>query len=159
MKFFFEPQGIAVVGATPRPHTGGLSLITNLTLGYDGPVYPVNPNYSKILGLPCYANVGEVPDPVELALIFVPAPRVPGVLEECAARGFKGAIIESGGFSEVGPEGRALQDRCLEIARRGGMRLWGPNCMGLIDIRKRYGLFLYHPGGLGGHVKSRRACR
>ena len=138
MKFFFEPRGVAVIGATPKPNTGGLSLITNLTLGYDGPIYPVNPRYPEIAGLPCYPRISEVPDPVELALIFVPAPGVPAVLEECLARGLKGAIIESGGFAEVGPEGRELQDRCLEIARQGGMRLWGPNCMGLIDIRKRY---------------------
>ncbi|HSO72086.1 MAG TPA: acetate--CoA ligase family protein, partial [Thermodesulfobacteriota bacterium] len=138
MKFFFEPRGVAVIGATPKPNTGGLSLITNLTLGYDGPIYPVNPHYSEIVGLPCYPRISEVPDPIELALIFIPATGVPAVLEECLARGLKGAIIESGGFAEVGPEGKALQDRCLEIARRGGMRLWGPNCMGLIDIRKRY---------------------
>jgi acetyltransferase len=138
MKFFFEPRGVAVIGATPKPNTGGFSLLTNLTLGYDGPIYPVNPRYPEIIGLTCYPSVSEVPDPVELAIVFVPAPGVPQVLEECAARGIKGAIIESGGFAEVGPEGRALQDRCLEIARRGGMRLWGPNCMGLIDIRKRY---------------------
>jgi acyl-CoA synthetase (NDP forming) len=138
MKFFFEPQGIALVGATPRPHTGGFSLLTNLTLGYDGPIFPVNPRYPEILGLTCFPSVSEVPDPVELAIVFVPAPGVPQVLEECAARGIKGAIIESGGFAEVGSEGKALQDRCLEIAHRGGIRLWGPNCMGLIDIRKRY---------------------
>ncbi len=138
MKFFFEPKGVAVIGATPKPNTGGLSLTTNLTLGYNGPIYPVNPRYREIVGLPCYPSISEVPDPIELALIFVPAPGVPSVLEECLARGLKGAIIESGGFAEVGPEGKALQDRCLEIARRGGMRLWGPNCMGLIDIRKRY---------------------
>ncbi len=138
MKFFFEPKGIALIGATPKPHTGGFSLLTNLTLGYDGPIYPVNPRYPEILGRTCYPSVSEVPDPVELAIVFVPAPGVPQVLEECAARGIQGAIIESGGFAEVGPEGKALQDRCLEIARRGGMRLWGPNCMGLIDIRKRY---------------------
>jgi len=129
---------VAVIGATPKPNTGGLNLITNLTLGYDGPVYPVNPRYPKIIGLACYPSISEVPDPVELAIVFVPAPGVPQVLEECAARGIKGAIIESSGFAEVGPEGRALQDRCLEIARWGGMRLWGPNCMGLVDIRKRY---------------------
>src|SRR5512140_1106309 len=119
MKFFFEPRGVAVIGAKPTPNTRGLSLITNLTLGYDGPIYPVNPRYSEIVGLPCYPRISEVPDPIELALIFVPAPGVPAVLEECLARGLKGAIIESGGFAEVGPEGKALQDRCLEIARRG----------------------------------------
>jgi acetyltransferase len=138
MKFFFEPKGIALVGATPKTHTGGYSLLANLTLGYDGPIYPVNPRYPQILGLTCYPSISEVPDPVELALIFIPAPGVPQILEECAARGVKGAIIESGGFAEVGPEGRVLQERCLEIARRGGIRLWGPNCMGLIDIRKKY---------------------
>ncbi len=138
MKSFFEPQGIALVGATPKIHTGGYNLLSNLTLGYDGPIYPVNPRYPEILGLTCYPSISEVPNPVELALIFIPAPGVPQILEECAARGVKGAIIESGGFAEVGPEGRALQERCLEIARRGGIRLWGPNCMGLIDIRKRY---------------------
>ncbi len=138
MKSFFEPQGIALVGATPKIHTGGYNLLSNLTLGYDGPIYPVNPRYPEILGLTCYPSISDVPNPVELALIFIPAPGVPQILEECAARGVKGAIIESGGFAEVGPEGRALQERCLEIARRGGIRLWGPNCMGLIDIRKRY---------------------
>jgi acyl-CoA synthetase (NDP forming) len=137
MKFFFEPKGIALVGATPKPHTGGFSLLTNLTLGYDGPIYPVNPRYPEILGQICYPSVSQVPDPVELAIVFVPAPKVPEVLEECASRGIQRVIIESGGFAEVGPEGRALQERCLEIARRVGMRLWGPNCMGLIDIRKR----------------------
>jgi acetate---CoA ligase (ADP-forming) len=138
MKYFFEPKGIALVGATPKPQTGGFSLLTNLTLGYGGPIYPVNPRYPEILGLTCYPSVSEVPEPVELAIVFVPAPGVPQVLEECVARGLKGAIIESGGFAEVGPAGRILQERCLEIARRGGMRLWGPNCMGLVDIRKRY---------------------
>ena len=77
MKIFFEPRGVAVIGATPKPNTGGLSLITNLTLGYDGPIYPVNPRYPEILGLPCYPSVSEVPDPVELAMVFVPAPGVP----------------------------------------------------------------------------------
>jgi acetyltransferase len=138
MKFFFEPKGVALIGATPKPHTGGYSLLTNLTLGYDGPVYPVNPRYPEILGRPCYLSVSEVPDPVDLAIVFVPAPAVPPVLEECTARGIPGVIIESGGFAEVGPEGRALQDRCLEIAHRSGIRIWGPNCMGLIDSRKRY---------------------
>jgi acetyltransferase len=138
MKFFFEPKGVALIGATPKPHTGGHSLLTNLTLGYDGPICPVNPRYHEILGLRCYPEVTAVPNPVDLAIIFVPAPAVPAVLEQCAARGIPGVIIESGGFAEVGPEGRALQERCLEIARRGGIRIWGPNCMGLIDSRKGY---------------------
>lgn len=152
MKFFFEPKGVALIGATPKPHTGGYSLLTNLTLGYDGSVYPVNPRYPEILGLHCYPAVTEVPDPVDLAIVFVPAPAVPPVLEECAARGIPGVIIESGGFAEVGPDGRALQDRCLEIARRSGIRIWGPNCMGLIDSRKRYVFSFLSPDAWQEHL-------
>lgn len=138
MDFFFNPNGIAVVGATPEPHSGGRNLLANLTFGYQGPVYPVNPKYDEILGLKCYPRISEINGPLDLAIIFVPARIVPQVLEECAAKGVPGVIIESGGFAEVGPEGKALQDRCLAIARKGGIRIWGPNCMGLIDTEKRY---------------------
>lgn len=138
MHFFFEPNGVAVVGATPETYSGGRYLITNLTLGYQGPIYPVNPKYHEVLGLKCYPSVREIDGPLDLALIFVPAQVVPQVLRDCVAKGVRGAILQSSGFAEVGPEGKALQDQCLEIARRGGVRLWGPNCMGLIDTSKRY---------------------
>jgi acetyltransferase len=157
MDFFFEPNGVAVVGATPEPYTGGRYLLTNLTLGYKGPIYPVNPKYDQILGLKCYPRVSDISGPLDLALIFVPAQAVPQVLEDCVAKGVRGAILESSGFAEVGSEGRALQDQCLAIARKGGMRLWGPNCMGLIDTSKRYVFSFIIPeawqGGLNpGHV-------
>ncbi|HUL22882.1 MAG TPA: CoA-binding protein, partial [Thermodesulfobacteriota bacterium] len=138
LDFFFEPKGIAVVGATAEPHHGGRHLVENLTQGYEGPIYPVNPKYSEVLGLKCYAKVSKIEGPLDLALIFVPARAVPGVLEDCVTRGLRGVIVQSGGFAEVGPEGKALQDRCLEIARKGGLKIWGPNCMGLIDTSKRY---------------------
>jgi acetyltransferase len=138
MDFFFEPNGVAVVGATPEPYSGGRFLIANLTLGYPGPIYPVNPKYDEILGLTCYSKILDINGPLDLALIFVPAEVVPQVLEDCVAKGVRGAILESSGFAEVGPEGKALQDQCLAIAQKGGMRLWGPNCMGLIDTSKRY---------------------
>jgi len=138
MDFFFEPKGVAVVGATPEPYSGGRYLLINLTLGYQGPVYPVNPKYDQILGLRCYPRVSGIDGPLDLALIFVPAQAVPQVLEECVKKGVRGAIIESSGFAEVGPEGKALQDQCVAIARKVGMRLWGPNCMGLIDTSRRY---------------------
>jgi acetyltransferase len=136
--FFFEPKGIAVVGATLEPYHGGQHLVTNLTLGYKGPIYPVNPKYADLLGLKCYSRVSDIEGPLDLVLIFVPAKAVPQVLEDCVKRGVRGAIVQSGGFAEVGPEGRALQDQCLDIARKGQLRLWGPNCMGLIDIARRY---------------------
>jgi acetyltransferase len=138
MDFFFEPKGIAVVGATPEPYTGGRFLVSNLTLGYKGPIYPVNPKYNEVLGLKCYPKVSDIEGPLDLALIFVPAQAVPQVLEDCVTKGVRGAIIESGGFAEIGPEGKTLQDQCLAIARKGQMRIWGPNCMGFIDIAKRY---------------------
>lgn len=138
MDFFFEPKGIAVVGATPEPYTGGRFLVSNLTLGYKGPIYPVNPKYNEVLGLKCYPKVSDIEGHLDLALIFVPAQAVPQVLEDCVTKGVRGAIIESGGFAEIGPEGKTLQDQCLAIARKGQMRIWGPNCMGFIDIAKRY---------------------
>lgn len=152
MDFFFEPKGIAVVGATPEPYQGGRHLVANLTIGYKGPIYPVNPKYNEILGLKCYPKVSDIEGPLDLALIFIPAPSVPQVLEECIAKGVRGAIIESGGFAEVGPEGKTLQDQCLAIARKGQMRIWGPNCMGFIDMAKRYVLSFIIPEAWKGGV-------
>jgi acyl-CoA synthetase (NDP forming) len=138
MNFFFDPKGIAVVGATTEPYHGGNHLVANLTLGYKGPIYPVNPKYNEVLGLKCYSKVLDIKGPLDLALIFVPAPATPQVLKDCATKGVRGAMIESGGFAEVGPEGKTLQDQCLEIARKGRLRIWGPNCTGLIDTSKQY---------------------
>ena len=138
MNFFFEPNGIAVVGATPETYSGGRHLVTNLTLGYHGPIYPVNPKYHEVLGLKCYPSVTEIDGPCDLALIFVTAQTVPKVLRDCVAKGVRGAILQSSGFAEAGPDGKALQDQCLTIAQQGGLRIWGPNCMGFIDTSKRY---------------------
>jgi acetyltransferase len=133
MDFFFNPRGIAVIGASANPVKGGYFLLNNLIKGFNGGIYPVNPAYPEIDGLPCYPSVLDVPDPVDLAIIFVPAPRVPGVLRECAQRGINGAMIESGGFAESSEAGRQLQNRLVEIHRETGIRIWGPNCMGLVD--------------------------
>jgi acyl-CoA synthetase (NDP forming) len=138
MDFFFEPKGIAVVGATPEPYHGGRHLVVNLTLGYKGPIYPVNPKYHEVLGLRCYRSVSDIEGPLDLALIFIPAQAVPHVLEECISKGVRGAMVQSSGFAEVGPQGMALQNHCLDIARKGQLRIWGPNCMGLIDTLKGY---------------------
>jgi len=138
MDFFFEPKGIAVVGATPEKYQGGQYLVTNLTLGYQGPIYPVNPKYDEVLGLRCYPTVSDIEGDLDLALIFVPAPAVPQILKDCVKKRLRGAIIESSGFAEVGPEGKSLQDQCVDTARKGGLRIWGPNCMGLIDWSRRH---------------------
>ena len=133
MDFFFKPRGIAVIGASANTNKGGYFILNNLMKGFKGGIYPVNPGYPEIDGLPCYPSVLQVPDPVDLAIIFVPAAFVPRVLRECAERGIKGAMIESGGFAESSEQGKQLQDSIIAIHKETGIRIWGPNCMGLVD--------------------------
>lgn len=132
---FFAPQGVALIGASANPAKLSHAVLHNLThSGYKGPVYPVNPRHRKMAGLTCYAGIADVPDPVELAVIILPAGLTPAALEACGQRGLKAAIIISGGFKEVGPAGAALEDECVAIARRYGMRLMGPNGIGTVDL-------------------------
>lgn len=138
MDFFFNPKGIAVLGATVNEKRGGFSILKNLQCGFSGNIYPVNPHYSEIQGLPCFADISKVPDPLDMAIVFVPAPVTPDVVQACVERGLPGVIIQSAGFSETGEKGRKLQDQLTEISRRTGIRIWGPNCMGLVDaVHKR----------------------
>ena len=134
MDFFFNPAGIALLGATANEKKGGFSILKNLMTGFSGHIYPVNPRYTEINGLLCYANINQVPDPVDMAIIFVPAPVVPEVVQACADRGIPGVIIQSAGFAETGEKGKELQNQLAEISRRTGIRIWGPNCMGLVDV-------------------------
>jgi acetyltransferase len=136
--FFFNPQGIAVVGATPNPLKGGNAILKNILLGYRGGIYPVNPKYTEIEGLPCYPSVDAIPGLVDLAVVFVPAPLAPAAVEDCVRKGVRGVMIESGGFAEAGPEGERLQKTLADAAARTGIRLWGPNCMGLVDVVHRH---------------------
>ena len=138
MEFFFNPKGIALIGATTKPARGGFSILTNLLKGFSGKIYPVNPRYSSIEGLTCFPGVLDVPDPVDLAIVFVPGPLVPNVIQECAMRKIPGVMIESGGFSETGDKGKELQERLRRISHETGIRLWGPNCMGLVDAVSRH---------------------
>ncbi len=138
MDFFFNPKGIALIGATPNPLKGGHAILRNLRSGFDGGIYPVNPSYAEIEGMHCYPSILEVPDPVDLGIIFVPAPMVPGIVHECARRGIPGVMIESGGFAETGSSGSGLQKALKAIIEESDIRVWGPNCMGLVDTVKRY---------------------
>jgi acetyltransferase len=133
MDFFFKPRGVALIGATDNRKKGGYAIFKNLLKGFKGGVYPVNPRYQEIEGLTCYPTVLQVPDPVDLAIVFVPAKFVPPIVEECAQRGIAGAMIQSAGFAESGEDGKQLQDKLVEIHKETGIRLWGPNCMGLVD--------------------------
>lgn len=131
---FFTPQGVVVVGVSRDPSKLGYGLARNLLQsGYTGAVHFVNPKGDNLLGLPIYPDIAHVPDPVDLAVILVPPPFVPEALTQAGERGIRAAIIASGGFRETGPEGAALENHCVEIARRYSMRLIGPNCIGLMD--------------------------
>ncbi len=138
MEFFFRPKGIAVIGATPSRQKGGNIIVSNLKTGYSGQVYPVNPRYKEIEGVTCYPSVSDVPDPVDLAIVFVAARMVPQVIEACAQRHIPGVMIQSAGFAETGTTGEALQQETRQIAEKTGIRLWGPNCMGLVDTHQRF---------------------
>ena len=133
LESFFAPRSVAVVGATSNHLKGGYSIIANMLESFEGPVYPVNPGRDEVLGEKCYPSVRDLAGKVEAAIVFVPAANVPGVLEDCAAAGVKAAVLESGGFAEVGEEGKRIDRECREIAARTGLRLWGPNCTGLVN--------------------------
>lgn len=132
---FFAPAGVALIGASDNPSKLSHGILKNMiSYGYQGAVHPVNPKAKSILGLTCYPDIRQVPDPVDLAVIIIPAPAVPEALEACGERGIHAVIIISGGFKEVGPEGAALEKICLEIARKHHMRLIGPNCVGTLNL-------------------------
>ena len=131
---FFQPRGVAVIGASHDPSKLGYGLVHNLIqYGYSGAIYPVNPRGGEILGLPVYRSIAEVPDPLDLAIIIVPAPLVEEQLIACGERGVKAVTVISGGFREVGPEGAAREETLKEIAARYGIHLLGPNCVGTMD--------------------------
>ncbi len=134
VRVFFQPHSVAVVGASREEGTIGRALLDNLVrCGFRGPVYPVNPSAREIAGLPCAAKVSEIGAPVDLAVIAVPAAAVPGVLEDCARSGVRGVVVISSGFAEATPEGRAIERQMRELARGAGMRMVGPNCMGVLS--------------------------
>lgn len=134
LDMFFDPQAVAVIGASRTPGKLGHSVLLNVIQhGYRGAVYPINPNAKEILGLDCYPSISVVPGSVDLAIILIPSEHVSKVLVECGEKGVGGAIIMSAGFREVGREGRKRERQLIEIARRYAMRLIGPNCLGIID--------------------------
>jgi len=131
---FFTPQSVAVVGAAREPGKLGYGVLNNiLEYGYQGKVYPINPKADEILGLKCYPSVVDVPDSIDLVVIVIPNKFVPQVMEECGKKGVKGAIIISAGFREAGMEGIKLEHQVLEIAAKYGIRIVGPNCLGIIS--------------------------
>ena len=130
----FHPRSVAVIGASEREGSVGRTLLWNLIRSpFGGTVFPVNPQRHSILGIKSYPDIAHVPEVVDLVVIATPAATVPQVIRECVAAGVKGAIIVSAGFKEIGEAGAALEREILTEARRGGMRIIGPNCLGLMN--------------------------
>ncbi len=130
----FRPRSVAVIGASRRPNSIGYEILHNLvSFGFRGPVYPVNPRASSVHSMKCYASLGEIEGPVDLAVVVVQRERVARLLEQCGRKGVRAVVTISAGFREVGPAGVRLEERLLRTLRRYGMRMVGPNCMGVIN--------------------------
>jgi len=160
---FFTPRGIAVIGASRDPYKPGYGVVRNLRdIGFQGGIYPVNPAAHEILGYRCYPSVLEVPDPVDLAVVIVAAERVIEVIKQCATRGIRHVVVSSGGFSEIGEEGRAREQILVETAKQLGMRIIGPNCIGTIDthhpVNVTFTIGKPQPGPVGFVSQSGALC-
>ena len=130
----FTPKSVALIGATETLGSVGRTVLWNLISNpFGGPVFPVNPKRSSVLGIKAYPNMASVPERVDLVVITTPAPSVPGLISECVDTGVKGAIVISAGFKETGAAGVELEHQIMEHARRGNMRIIGPNCLGVMS--------------------------
>ncbi|MCC7359327.1 MAG: bifunctional acetate--CoA ligase family protein/GNAT family N-acetyltransferase [Anaerolineales bacterium] len=128
------PKSVAVIGATEKAGSVGRTIVWNLLSSpFGGTIYPVNPNRANILGIKAYPEIGAIPDKIDLAVIVTPAPTVPAIIKQCVDKGVPGAIIISAGFKETGAAGAALEQQVLAEARRGRLRLIGPNCLGVMN--------------------------
>jgi acetyltransferase len=129
----FSPRSVAVIGASNRPESvGGVVFKNMLESGYQGKLYPINPGYAEIQRQRAYASIEQIGEPVDLAVIATKAATIPEIIEACGQHGVRAAVILSAGFSEAGPQGVALERAVLENARRYGVRLIGPNCLGIM---------------------------
>ncbi|HEY0788413.1 MAG TPA: GNAT family N-acetyltransferase, partial [Thermoanaerobaculia bacterium] len=153
MKFIFEPKGIAVIGASRKAGTIGGELFRNLIrAGYQGRLYPVNPTTDEVEYIPAYKSVRDIQGEVDLAIVVVAADLVEKTIDDCIAKGVRGVVVITAGFSEIGPQGRAKEEKLVEKIRSAGMRMVGPNCMGVINTDravKMHGTFsrVWPPAG------------
>ncbi|HUJ10090.1 MAG TPA: acetate--CoA ligase family protein, partial [Verrucomicrobiae bacterium] len=139
LDIFFSPKTVAVIGATEKAGSVGRTVLWNLISSpFGGTVYPVNPNRPNVLGIRAYPKITDIPEPIDLVVIVTPAQTIPGIIAECVKAGIKAAIVISAGFKETGAGGAELERQILEHARRGKMRVIGPNCLGV----------MHPPGGL-----------
>ena len=137
----FRPRSVAVIGASRQKDSIGHLVVANLVNGdFTGPVYPVNPKAKVVHSMKCYSSVEAIPDPVDLAVLVVPARFVLKAARACARKGVKGLVVVTAGFNEIGGEGVERERKLVEIARKAGMRIVGPNCMGIINTEPEFSL-------------------
>src|SRR3954467_11368756 len=159
----FAPRTVAIIGATEKQGSVGRAVLWNLISNpFGATVYPINSNRPNVLGIKAYRSIAAVPDPVDLAVVVTPAATVPGVINECVSAGVKGAIVISAGFRETGPEGAKLEQEVLQEARRGGMRIIGPNCVGVMrpysGMNATFAAQIARPGTVGFISQSGALC-
>jgi acetyltransferase len=150
----FSPKSVALIGATEREGSVGRTILWNLmTNSFGGTIFPINPKRPSVMGIKAYASIGDIPEKVDLAIIVTPARTVPGLIRQCVEAGVKGAIVISAGFKEIGPEGVKLETEILTEARRGNMRIIGPNCLGVMNpisgLNATFASSMARPGTVG----------
>ena len=139
LKSVFEPESIAIVGASERENSVGNQVLLNVMQdGFKGKIYPVNPKHEKVRDLECYPSLSDIDHPIDLVVIAIPAKRIPKVMQECSQHQVRAVIVLSAGFAEIGKKGKALQNEIVDIARTYNIPLIGPNCLGI--IRPKVGL-------------------
>ncbi|MGA9140750.1 MAG: acetate--CoA ligase [Methanocella sp.] len=129
----FYPASVAVIGASQEKGKVGRAVLDNLINGFKGSIYPINPKSAEIEGIKCYKSVLNVPGEIDLAVIVIPAKLVPQAVKECGEKGIKNLVIISAGFKEIGPEGARLENEVKDIAKNYGIRVVGPNCLGILN--------------------------
>ena len=135
IEYFFKPQSIAIIGASPNVKAlNGMLLKYLLRHNYGGQIYPVNPKYQEISGLRCYPRLADIPGPVDMVLVAIAAKNILPILEQCAAKGVKSAVVYSSGFAETGEAGRETQEDINAFCQKAGIALVGPNCLGTVNL-------------------------
>jgi acetyltransferase len=158
-----RPRNVALVGATEKPGSVGRTVLWNLISNpFGGTVFPINPKRGNVLGIKAYPDLKAVPEKVDLAVIVTPAPAVPPIIRQCVEVGVRGAVVISAGFKEAGPEGIELERQVLEEARRGKMRVIGPNCLGVMSplsgLNATFASGIAKPGNVGFISQSGALC-
>jgi acetyltransferase len=153
LKSLFEPESVAIIGATEREHAVANQVLLNmLEAGFKGKIYPVNPKHETVLDLPCFKSISAIDHPIDLAVIAIPAKNIPSVIKECANYQVRAVVVLSAGFAETGKAGKSLQNSIVDTAQTYNIPLMGPNCLGVLRPRVGLNATFAKSGARKGHV-------